>query len=162
MDRYAADGTLKRLTRRAGITKRISSQSLRHSFITAALERRRPLARRQEAASHADPRTTMRYDRARQSLDRHATQSSPPSSLAPPADTDPNHRAIPSTDIARSRRLPRAGARRVRRDYRIGRERHRSRGRGRGPCRHPGRADTKTGFGANRFPTSPTQPGSTA
>jgi hypothetical protein len=28
---------------------------------------------RQEAASHADPRTTMRYDRARVSLDRHAT-----------------------------------------------------------------------------------------
>jgi integrase/recombinase XerD len=27
----------------------------------------------QEAASHADPRTTMRYDRARSSLDRHAT-----------------------------------------------------------------------------------------
>jgi hypothetical protein len=25
------------------------------------------------AASHADPRTTMRYDRARVSLDRHAT-----------------------------------------------------------------------------------------
>src|SRR5436190_16176834 len=27
----------------------------------------------QEAASHTDPRTTMRYDRGRQSLDRHAT-----------------------------------------------------------------------------------------
>jgi integrase/recombinase XerD len=27
----------------------------------------------QEAASHADARTTMRYDRARVSLDRHAT-----------------------------------------------------------------------------------------
>ena len=27
----------------------------------------------QEAASHADPRTMMRYDRARGSLDRHAT-----------------------------------------------------------------------------------------
>jgi hypothetical protein len=27
----------------------------------------------QEAASHADPRTTMRYDRAHGSLDRHAT-----------------------------------------------------------------------------------------
>jgi hypothetical protein len=27
----------------------------------------------QEAASHADPRTTMGYDRARHSLDRHAT-----------------------------------------------------------------------------------------
>ena len=26
-----------------------------------------------EAASHADPRTTMRYDRARGGLDRHAT-----------------------------------------------------------------------------------------
>ena len=26
-----------------------------------------------EAVSHADPRTTMRYDRARVSLDRHAT-----------------------------------------------------------------------------------------
>jgi hypothetical protein len=27
----------------------------------------------QQAASHADPRTTIRYDRARGSLDRHAT-----------------------------------------------------------------------------------------
>jgi integrase/recombinase XerD len=27
----------------------------------------------QEAASHADPRTTIRYDRVRESLDRHAT-----------------------------------------------------------------------------------------
>jgi hypothetical protein len=27
----------------------------------------------QQAASHADPRTTMHYDRARASLDRHAT-----------------------------------------------------------------------------------------
>lgn len=32
-----------------------------------------PLRDVQEAASHADPRTTMRYDRGRQSLDRHAT-----------------------------------------------------------------------------------------
>jgi integrase/recombinase XerD len=32
-----------------------------------------PLRDVQEAASHADPRTTMRYDRARTSLDRHAT-----------------------------------------------------------------------------------------
>jgi hypothetical protein len=27
----------------------------------------------QEAASHSDPRTTMRYDRGRGSLDRHPT-----------------------------------------------------------------------------------------
>jgi integrase/recombinase XerD len=73
MDRYAADRTVKRLARQAGITKRISPHSLRHSFITAALDAGVPLRDVQEAASHADPRTTMRYDRARQSLDRHAT-----------------------------------------------------------------------------------------
>ena len=32
-----------------------------------------PLRDVQEGASHADPRTTMRYDRHRGSLDRHAT-----------------------------------------------------------------------------------------
>ena len=73
MDRYAADRTVKRLSRRAGIVKRISPRSLRHSFITAALDAGVPLRDVQEAANHADPRTTMRYDRARQSLDRHAT-----------------------------------------------------------------------------------------
>ena len=44
-----------------------------HAFITAALDAGVPLRDVQEAASHADPRTTMRYDRARVSLDRHAT-----------------------------------------------------------------------------------------
>ncbi len=73
MDRYAADRTVKRLAKRAGINKRISLHSLRHSFITAALDAGVPLRDVQEAASHSDPRTTMRYDRARQSLDRHAT-----------------------------------------------------------------------------------------
>ena len=55
------------------VDKRISPHSLRHSFITAALDAGVPLRDVQEAASHADPRTTMRYDRARRSLDRHAT-----------------------------------------------------------------------------------------
>jgi len=41
--------------------------------ITATLDAGVPLRDVQEAASHADPRTTMRYDRARRSLDRHAT-----------------------------------------------------------------------------------------
>jgi hypothetical protein len=40
---------------------------------TAALDAGVPLRDVQEAASHADPRTTMRYDRARVSLDWHAT-----------------------------------------------------------------------------------------
>lgn len=69
MDRYCADRMVKRLMKRAGIDKRISPHSLRHSFITAALDAGVPLRDVQEAASHADPRTTMRYDRARRSLD---------------------------------------------------------------------------------------------
>jgi len=73
MDRHAADRTVKRLARQAGINKRISPHSLRHSFITAALDAGVALRDVQDAASHADPRTTIRYDRARHSLDRHAT-----------------------------------------------------------------------------------------
>jgi integrase/recombinase XerD len=57
----------------AGISKHVSPHTLRHAFITAALDTGVPLRDVQEAASHADPRTTMRYDRARTSLDRHAT-----------------------------------------------------------------------------------------
>ena len=69
----AADRIVKRLARRAGIGKQISPHSLRHTFITLALDAGVALRDVQEAASHADPRTTMRYDRGRQSLDRHAT-----------------------------------------------------------------------------------------
>jgi len=61
------------VTRRAGIAKHVGPHTLRHAFITAALGAGVPLRDVQEAASHADPRTTMRYDRARISLDRHAT-----------------------------------------------------------------------------------------
>ena len=64
---------VRRLAKRAEIDKRISPHSLRHSFITAALDAGIALRDVQEAASHADPRTTMRYDRARRSLDRRAT-----------------------------------------------------------------------------------------
>jgi integrase/recombinase XerD len=73
LDRYAATRIVKRLATAAGIDKRISPHSLRHSFITAALDAGVPLRDVQDAASHTDPRTTMRYDRARHSLDRHAT-----------------------------------------------------------------------------------------
>jgi integrase len=73
LDRHAATRIVKRLAKHSGIDKRISPHSLRHSFITAALDAGVALRDVQEAASHADPRTTMRYDRARQSLDRHAT-----------------------------------------------------------------------------------------
>jgi site-specific recombinase XerD len=58
MDRYAADRTVKRLARHAGITKRISPHTLQ-----ACVHYRRPnagvpLPDVQEAASHGDPRHT--------------------------------------------------------------------------------------------------------
>jgi len=73
MDRHAAARIVRRVARRAALDKKISPHTLRHAFITAALDAGVPLRDVQEAASHADPRTTMRYDRARVSLDRHAT-----------------------------------------------------------------------------------------
>ena len=73
LDRHGAARIVRRITRRAGIAKNVSPHTLRHAFITAALDAGVPLRDVQEAASHADPRTTMRYDRARTSLDRHAT-----------------------------------------------------------------------------------------
>lgn len=73
LDRHASARIVRRLAKKAGIEKRISPHSLRHSFITAALDAGVPLRDVQEAASHADPRTTMRYDRGRGALDRHPT-----------------------------------------------------------------------------------------
>ena len=73
LDRHGATRIVRRIARRAGLTKPIGPHTLRHAFITAALDAGVPLRDVQEAASHADPRTTMRYDRARASLDRHAT-----------------------------------------------------------------------------------------
>jgi integrase len=70
LDRHGAAQIVRRLARRAGITKQVGPHTLRHAFITAALDAGVPLRDVQEAASHADPRTTMRYDRARTSLDR--------------------------------------------------------------------------------------------
>ena len=73
LDRHAAARIVRRVAGRAGITKVVGPHTLRHAFITAALDAGVPLRDVPEAASHADPRTTMRYDRARVSLDRHAT-----------------------------------------------------------------------------------------
>jgi integrase/recombinase XerD len=73
LDRHGAGRIVRRVAHRAGISKAVGPHTLRHAFITAALDAGVPLRDVQEAASHADPRTTMRYDRARGSLDRHAT-----------------------------------------------------------------------------------------
>jgi integrase len=63
LDRHAAGRIVRRVARRAGINKVVGPHTFRHAFITAALDAGVPLRDVQEAASHADPRTTMRYDR---------------------------------------------------------------------------------------------------
>jgi integrase len=68
LDRHSAG----RVARRAGIGKTVTPHPLRHAFITAALDAGVRLREVQAAASHADPRTTVRYDRARGSPGRPA------------------------------------------------------------------------------------------
>jgi integrase/recombinase XerD len=66
LDRHGAGRIVRRVARRAGIGKTVTPHTLRHAFITAALDAGVPLRDVQEAASHADPRTTMRYDNSRE------------------------------------------------------------------------------------------------
>ena len=73
LDRHGAGRIVRKTARRARIGKSVTPHTLRHAFITAALDAGVLLRDVQEAASNADPRTTIRYDRARGSLDRHAT-----------------------------------------------------------------------------------------
>jgi site-specific recombinase XerD len=72
MDRHAATRRLKRLATAAGVhMPRMHPHMLRHTFVTTMLDAGVDLRDVQIAARHADPRTTMRYDRARNNLDRH-------------------------------------------------------------------------------------------
>lgn len=63
------------LGKQAGITSPLTPHLLRHSCITNALESGASLRKVQDLARHAEPRTTMRYDRNRTSLDDHAIHS---------------------------------------------------------------------------------------
>ncbi len=72
MDRHAATRRLRRLADVAGVRiTRPHPHMLRHTFVTTMLDAGVDLRDVQIAARHADPRTTMRYDRARKNLDRH-------------------------------------------------------------------------------------------
>ena len=73
VDRKAAWKILRRLARAAGLPQAptFHPHDLRHAAITNALSAGVPLRDVQDAAGHADPRTTRRYDRARERLDRH-------------------------------------------------------------------------------------------
>jgi YVTN family beta-propeller protein len=72
MDRHAATRRLVRLAETANVRlPRMHPHMLRHTFVTTMLDAGVDLRDVQIAARHADPRTTMRYDRARKNLDRH-------------------------------------------------------------------------------------------
>lgn len=72
MDRHCATRRLRRLAEQAGVKlPRMHPHMLRHTYVTTMLDAGVDLRDVQIAARHADPRTTMRYDRARKNLDRH-------------------------------------------------------------------------------------------
>ena len=72
MDRHAATRRLHHLAETARIQiAGAHPHMLRHTYVTTMLDAGADLRDVQIAARHADPRTTMRYDRARNNLDRH-------------------------------------------------------------------------------------------
>jgi site-specific recombinase XerD len=72
MDRQAATRRLAALAASSRMRMpRLHPHMLRHTFVTTMLDAGVDLRDVQIAARHADPRTTMRYDRARNQLDRH-------------------------------------------------------------------------------------------
>jgi site-specific recombinase XerD len=72
MDRQAATRRLAALAQVCRMRMPpLHPHMLRHTFVTTMLDAGVDLRDVQIAARHADPRTTMRYDRARNQLDRH-------------------------------------------------------------------------------------------
>lgn len=69
-DRAEAWRLIRRLAADAGIEGQRSPHSCRHSFVTLSRQAGVPLEDVQDAAGHADARTTRKYDRARHGLDR--------------------------------------------------------------------------------------------
>ena len=71
-NRHAATRRLRHLAQATGMRMPlIHPHMLRHTYVTTMLDAGVDLRDVQIAARHADPRTTMRYDRARNHLDRH-------------------------------------------------------------------------------------------
>jgi len=71
MTRYGATRALARLSKRAGLSRTVTPHELRATAITLALDAGASLRDVQDLARHSDPKTTRRYDRNRQALDRH-------------------------------------------------------------------------------------------
>lgn len=73
IDRGDVQRMVKRYAKDAGITKRVSPHSFRHSFITLALDANVPQRDVQRSAGHADARMTAYYDHGSSGLGKDAT-----------------------------------------------------------------------------------------
>ena len=71
MNREAAARIVARLARQIGCEKHITPHSLRHSAITLLLASGAPVRDVADFAGHEDLKTTARYDRDRNNLERH-------------------------------------------------------------------------------------------
>lgn len=74
LKRQHADRILTRVANTAGVPK-VSPHGLRHTAATVALDGGQSIRAVQAMLGHADPKTTMRYDRARVSLDDSAVHA---------------------------------------------------------------------------------------
>lgn len=72
LTRQHAGKLIRRLGEQVGLPS-LHPHELRHAFVTLSLDEGESLRDVQDAARHADPRTTRRYDRNRNNLDRHPT-----------------------------------------------------------------------------------------
>jgi integrase/recombinase XerD len=72
LTRQHAGKLIQRLGQQIGLPH-LHPHQLRHAFVTLSLDEGASLRDVQDAARHADPRTTRRYDRNRNSLNRHPT-----------------------------------------------------------------------------------------
>jgi integrase/recombinase XerD len=75
LDRRTAHRWVARLAVQVGIGRPVTPHHLRAAFITLALDAGVPLRDVQWAARHSSPDTTVRYDRNRGNLDRHAAHA---------------------------------------------------------------------------------------
>ena len=114
MDRHAATRRLRRLAETAGVRiSRPHPHMLRHTFVTTMLDAGVDLRDVQIAARHADPRTTMRYDRGPQEPRPPARIISWPPTWPPapdqgwsPKPKPGRHPALPMSDCSTYGRLP--------------------------------------------------------
>jgi integrase len=66
---------VRRLCRKIGVTKRITPHSLRHSFVTMALDAGVPERDIIDSTGHADSSMIRFYDRNRGGIERNATHA---------------------------------------------------------------------------------------